>query len=66
MAGQANLKHNKQRRQRDCQERLEAWQSLSPKQQLDSLDARLGEGEGAVKQRARIIKQREEKDGRKS
>ncbi len=39
---------------------------MSPKQQLDSLDARLGEGEGAVKQRARIIKQREEKDGRKS
>ena len=31
-----------------------AWQKLSPSQQLESLDKRLGKGVGAVKQRARI------------
>jgi hypothetical protein len=35
-------------------ERVEAWRELTPKQQLNSLDGRLGTGVGAVKQRKRI------------
>ncbi len=32
------------------------WQTLSPKEQLAALDARLGKGQGAKKQRARLAK----------
>lgn len=32
----------------------EKWQALSPAEQLKQLDARLGEGKGATRQRARI------------
>jgi len=32
------------------------WQALSPAEQLKELDARLGEGKGATRQRARIAK----------
>ena len=32
----------------------EKWQALSPAEQLKELDARLGEGKGAGRQRARI------------
>lgn len=38
----------------DAQARMEAWQSLSPKQQLRELDRRLGKDVGAKKQRARL------------
>lgn len=41
-------------RKKEEQERLEAWRELSPQQQLNSLDGRLGVGVGAVKQRKRI------------
>ena len=41
---------------KESQERQEQWESLTPLQQLDSLDERLGRGVGAVKQRARILK----------
>lgn len=37
-------------------ERNESWADLSPKQQLADLDRRLGKGEGAKKQRAKIQK----------
>ena len=40
----------------EAQERQEQWENLTPGQQLDSLDERLGRGVGAVKQRARILK----------
>jgi len=39
---------------KECIERQEAWSKLSHQQQLVRLDARLGAGVGAVKQRARI------------
>ena len=40
----------------EAQERQEQWENLTPVQQLDSLDERLGRGVGAVKQRAKILK----------
>lgn len=40
----------------EAQERQEQWENLTSVQQLDSLDERLGRGVGAVKQRARILK----------
>jgi len=39
---------------KEAAERLEAWQALSPAEQLKALDERLGEGVGAVKQRTRL------------
>lgn len=36
-------------------ERLEEWQKRSPKEQLELLDVRLGNGVGAKKQRARLL-----------
>ncbi len=44
-------------RQKEAQERLNAWQSLPADDQLRSLDARLGKGTGARKQRARILRE---------
>jgi hypothetical protein len=41
-------------RQKEAKERLTVWQKLSPREQLASLDGRLGKGVGAQKQRARI------------
>lgn len=38
----------------EAQKRMEIWQRLSPKEQLEILDRRLGVGEGAKKQRARL------------
>jgi len=36
------------------EERLAHWRALSPSEQIESLDRRLGKGVGAVKQRAKI------------
>lgn len=47
------------RRQFDAKviaERLIKWQALSPAAQIKELDQRLGPGQGAKKQRARILK----------
>ena len=49
-------------RRRDAAElREEARAKLSPQQQLERLDTFLGEGEGAVKERARLEKQLRDK-----
>jgi hypothetical protein len=40
-------------------ERLANWNSLSTTQKIADLDLRLGKGQGAVKQRARLAKQLE-------
>ena len=37
-----------------AEENLKRWQSLTPQQQLEELDRRLGKDVGAKKQRARI------------
>lgn len=39
-----------------AEERVAEWRKLTPQQQLEELDRRLGKGVGAVKQRARIQK----------
>lgn len=46
-----NVKH----KQEEAQERQTGWASMSPVDQLRALDARLGKGVGAAKQRARIM-----------
>jgi hypothetical protein len=53
--------HNAKFRKEESLARNEAWQKLSPKEQLALLDTRLGEGVGAKKQRARIAKLMETK-----
>jgi len=44
----------KERKRKESQDRLESWRKLSPQQQLDALDARLGKGVGATKQREKL------------
>lgn len=41
-------------RRKDAKERQEAYDQLSLQQKLNLLDLRLGEGVGAIKQRARL------------
>lgn len=36
--------------------RITEWQALSPAEQLKQLDARLGKGVGAKRQRAKLLK----------
>ena len=40
----------------DILKREEAWRKLTPRQQLDKLDERLGIGVGARQQRARLLR----------
>ncbi len=44
----------KGQRRLDTEERTEYWRGLSLAEQVSSLDRRLGEGVGAVRQRARL------------
>jgi hypothetical protein len=46
--------HNESLKKREAVERNNAWNSLTPQQQLADLDRRLGVGIGAAKQRAKI------------
>ena len=48
---------DRERRRDAAEERAEARAARSPQQQLERLDALLGEGTGAVKERARLEKQ---------
>lgn len=41
--------------------REDVWRELTPEQQLNSLDLRLGKDQGAKKQRARLLKLIQEK-----
>lgn len=45
---------NNEIKQSEANERNAAWSKLSPKEQLEALDRRLGKGVGAQKQRARL------------
>lgn len=44
----------KEKKHEEAQVRNDGWASLTPQQQLDALDSRLGKGVGAVKQRAKL------------
>ena len=46
---------DKQRKREEAEERNARWAALSYKDQLASLDRRLGKGQGARKQRKRIL-----------
>jgi hypothetical protein len=46
----------KSQKHQDALDRAEAWNKLSPIDQLTELDTRLGMGIGAKKQRAKIAK----------
>jgi len=48
---------DRERRTLAAEDRAEARAKLTAQQQLDKLDALLGEGVGAVKERARLEKQ---------
>ena len=48
---------DKERRTLAAEDRAEARANRTAQQQLDKLNALLGEGEGAVKERARLEKQ---------
>ena len=47
-------KQRKAIRQSEALERQKVWDNMTPQQQLNDLDRRLGKGVGAVKQRKRI------------
>lgn len=49
------MKHKEQKRA-DGKARNEAWARLSSQQKWDDLDLRLGKGEGATRQRAKLAK----------
>lgn len=44
------------RHREEHEARVDAWQALSPEEQLAELDKRFGVGKGATKQRERIAK----------
>lgn len=52
----ANFPQRHEKRAKEATERQEAFGKLSPQQRLHLLDARLGAGVGAVKQRAKLAK----------
>lgn len=54
-----NSKISKEQKTKDASERLTKWESMTTNQKIADLDLRLGKGQGAVKQRARIAKQLE-------
>lgn len=45
---------SKETKRKECEARVEKWQQLTPQQQLDLLNEKLGKGIGAKKQRAKI------------
>jgi hypothetical protein len=45
---------------KDAVKRNEEWRKLTFAEQIEALDIRFGEGKGATKQRARIVKAMEE------
>lgn len=50
------MKRNQEKKRKEALERNAKWASLSLVEQLKVLDYRLGVGEGAKKQRAKIAK----------
>lgn len=45
----------KNRRREEAEERQEEYNNRTPKEQLDLLDKKLGEGKGAVKERIELL-----------
>jgi hypothetical protein len=46
-----------EKRQDEADKRAEKRSKLTPKQQLNRLDKKLGKGKGAIRERARLVKQ---------
>lgn len=51
-------------RRESAKERQEHWDKLSLEQRISSLDSRLGDGQGATRQRARLAKQIEKRNAK--
>jgi len=45
---------SKETKRKESADRVEKWQSLTPQQQLNLIDERLGKGIGAKRQRAKL------------
>lgn len=52
--GIARNSERREERRKNAEQRNQEWQKLTPAQQLAELDARLGVGQGAKKQRQKI------------
>lgn len=51
-----NVSEERDRRRQEAAARVEEWRKLTPQEQLNELDRRLGKGLGAARQRAMIAK----------
>jgi len=49
-----NFPERKKAKRKEAEERVVEWRKMTPKQQLQNLDARLGENVGAKRQRVKI------------
>lgn len=54
------MKPEQQRKRTEAEARVEEWRKLTPSQQWDALDKRLGPGKGATKQREKIFQKLKE------
>lgn len=52
-------------KKKEAEARREEYKKMSPEQKLQKLDSKLGKGQGAKKQRERLIKQMAQKGGAK-
>ena len=55
-ARNAALRATRERKRKEAEARQAAYQALTPQQRLDRLDKAFGKGQGARRERARILK----------
>lgn len=55
----------KEEKRIEALERQEKYEKLSPQQKIEKLDAKLGEGKGAVKEREKLKRLQQQKSSKK-